>query len=56
VTTSGSAGHRTVLVSPDGEMQAALFKRAGVDFSPAWSPGGRKIVFVSTRDGNPRST
>jgi Tol biopolymer transport system component len=53
VTTSGGAGHRTVLVSPDGETQAPLFKRAGVDFSPTWSPGGRKIVFVSTRDGNP---
>ncbi len=52
VTTSGSDGHRTVLVSPDGKTQTLLFKRAGVDFSPIWSPGGRKIVFVSTRDGN----
>ena len=51
VAVTGS-GHRTVLVSPDGKITAPLFKVSSVDFSPAWSPGGRKIVFVSTRDGN----
>ena len=44
---------RTILVSPDGKKtQAPLFKHPAVDFSPVWSPGGRKILFVSTRDGN----
>ena len=51
VTVSGFPS-RTVLVSPDGRTSAPLFKHPHVDFSPAWSPGGRKIVFVSTRDGN----
>src|SRR5262245_5831752 len=43
---------RTLLVSPDGKTQAPLFKKPSVDFSPVWSVGGRKIVFVSNRDGN----
>jgi len=53
VDETGANGHHSYLVSPDGKNTSPLFKRAGVDYSPVWSPGGRKIVFVSERDGNP---
>jgi dipeptidyl aminopeptidase/acylaminoacyl peptidase len=51
VTVTGYPS-RTLLISPDGKTQRTLFKKPSVNFSPAWSVGGRKIVFVSTRDGN----
>ena len=43
---------KTVLRTPDGKKELPLFRHADEDFSPSWSPGGRKIVFVSTRDGD----
>jgi len=46
-------GGKTTLLSQDGKLKTPLFRRSNVDSSPIWDPGGRKIAFVSTRDGNP---
>ena len=36
----------------DGGGQTRLTENAGEDHSPAWSPDGQRLAFVSTRDGN----
>ena len=40
-------------MSEDGKLRKTLFQHSSVNTEPVWSPGGRKIAFVSTRDGNP---
>jgi Tol biopolymer transport system component len=39
-------------VNPDGTDLRRLTDSPAGDYSPAWSPDGRKIVFASDRDGN----
>ena len=39
-------------VAPDGSQARNLTRTPGEDSDPAWSPGGDKIAFTSTRDGN----
>ena len=36
----------------DGTHQIRLTDNPGLDSAPSWSPDGRKIAFLSTRDGN----
>jgi TolB protein len=37
----------------DGSEQRRLTNEPASDFQPAWSQDGRRLVFVSSRDGNP---
>jgi Tol biopolymer transport system component len=40
------------LIRTDGSERTQLTTAPGNDFTPAWSPDGRQIVFRTTRDGN----
>lgn len=49
---AGSAGGREVVrARPDGTGAENLTRHAADDFDPAYSPDGRTLAFVSTRDG-----
>ncbi len=37
-------------MNADGSEQANLTNNEAIDWSPAWSPDGSKIIFVSDRD------
>ncbi|WP_234697258.1 TolB family protein [Candidatus Chrysopegis kryptomonas] len=48
-------GQRDIyIVSIDGKETRQLTKGEGSNYSPAWSPDGKKIAFISTRDGEPQ--
>jgi TolB protein len=49
----GGVDRRVYLVNEDDTGLRPLFDRVG-DHSPAWSPDGSNIVFLSERDGRPR--
>ena len=38
-------------MNTDGSAKRRLTRNSAVDFSPAWSPDGRRIVFIRNRDG-----
>ena len=38
-------------MNPDGSNMVNLSRDPGYDYHPTWSPGGRKILFTSGRDG-----
>jgi len=40
------------IMNADGSEQKRLTNNPGLDFWQSWSPDGRKIVFMSSRDGN----
>lgn len=49
---AGAEGSRDIhRARPDGTGPEALAASPGDDFDPAYSPDGRRLVFVSTRDG-----
>jgi Tol biopolymer transport system component len=39
-------------MDPDGANQVKIADSSGLDFGPTWSADGRRIAFVSERDGN----
>ncbi|MEN3038873.1 MAG: S9 family peptidase [Candidatus Kryptonium sp.] len=48
-------GQRDIyLISIDGKEKIQLTKGEGSNYSPAWSPDGKKLAFISTRDGEPQ--
>ncbi len=53
-TTPGGGGHRPDIyrMGLDGTGFRALTTDPGVDRSPAWSPDGTRLAFVSNRNGN----
>jgi TolB protein len=51
--SGGGVDRRVYLVQPDGTGLRPLFDRTR-DHSPAWSPDGSQVAFISERDGRPR--
>jgi Tol biopolymer transport system component len=57
--THGAAGNlrdpsEVYVMNADGSGQKRLTRNPGFDHSPAWSPDGRKIAFVSNPVGTPK--
>jgi dipeptidyl aminopeptidase/acylaminoacyl peptidase len=49
----GGCDIEVYVMNADGSAQQNLTRNVAQDDSPAWSPDGQKIVFVSNRDGKP---
>jgi Tol biopolymer transport system component len=41
------------VMDADGRNQRRLTRNASPNTNPSWSPDGKRIIFVSTRHGNP---
>jgi dipeptidyl aminopeptidase/acylaminoacyl peptidase len=55
VTTPDMSANRNasnIWIVPTGGGEAMQLTQSGQDFSPAWSPDGKTLAFLSSRDGN----
>ena len=52
---TGAASELNV-VRDDGSGRRRITNNRVADYSPAWSPDGRRVLFVSSRDGAKRLT
>jgi Tol biopolymer transport system component len=51
--TGGGTDYEIYTMNSDGTGITAITNNSTDDYSPRWSPSGRKIAFASTRDGDP---
>ncbi len=51
--TVNKINYKIFVMNADGSDQVLLTDNSIDDESPKWSPDGKKLAFVSTRDGNP---
>ncbi len=55
VGRNGGDGAKEIYVSDyDGADRKQITRNGSINVSPAWSPDGRRLAFVSYRQGNPR--
>jgi Tol biopolymer transport system component len=52
-STVNKINYKIFVMNADGSDQVLLTDNSIDDESPKWSPDGKKLAFVSTRDGNP---
>jgi TolB protein len=52
VSTGGGADREVYVMNGDGSGQTPLTDNAATDKDTSWSPDGKRILFVSDRDGN----
>ena len=53
ISADGSKNRDLYLLSSDGKRDFPLLQHPATEHSPTWTPDGKRILFVSERDGKP---